>query len=171
LLYEGSRDQDALALAAGQVAKGALGEVGHPDRRKRVACIRALGAARSPVPGEARNGAHGRHVECGHREVEARPLGLGDDRDGGMEVDFAAKRNEFAEKRAEERRLATAIRAQDSDAVARLDVERDIPEHRRPAVSDGEVANGGEGRAHAHPRFPPVKPRIIAFAFASSIPR
>ena len=96
---------------------------------------------------------------------------------------------ELAGQRAEERRLATAVGAEHADALARGDRERRVAQRHGRAVGEHEAlgldedagpgleidgrARGlqGHGPGIVHPRAPPVKPRTIASAFASSLPR
>ena len=80
---------------------------------------------------------------------------------------------ELAEQDAEERRLAAAVGAQDAHALAGVQRERHVGEHRRRAVAGGQPLGLHEDQIPAigHPRAPAVKPRTIASALARSMVR
>src|SRR5581483_8412664 len=86
--------------------------------------------------------------------------------------DHAVRRLELAEQDAKERRLAAAVRPEHADALAGGELERDVLDRRRLRlrIRGGEI-DGAHEHAHAQPLRPPVKPRMIAFAFARSIAR
>ncbi len=81
VLDERPRDEHALALTAGEIAEGPLGAVRQADALERVTGERAVGSRRAPPPRHPRDGAHQRHVERADREIQARALGLGHERD------------------------------------------------------------------------------------------
>ena len=90
------RQRVLAALATGEVAERALGELVHADSGKRLHRDGALGTSRSPVPGDASDGSHRRDVESSHREVQTRTFGLGDDGDLRVELDVAARGRKLA---------------------------------------------------------------------------
>src|SRR4051794_11923319 len=176
VLHERTGDQDALALAAGQAAERLVREVAHANSVERIERLSPLDASGAPVPRDARDGTHGGDVECADRKVQARAVGLGDERGSCVEFDAAPDRRKLAEKCAEERCLTAAVGAENADPVTAPHRKFHAGEDSGPAVANGEIANAREraagiARAHSQPRFPPVKPRIIASAFASSIPK
>src|SRR5205085_6078908 len=79
VLDERPRDEDALPLAAGELAELLVREPLEPDARERGESRPALAPAERPPPGQARERAHECDVERADRVVEARALGLRDE--------------------------------------------------------------------------------------------
>src|SRR5207248_10276507 len=77
VLDEGPRDEDALPLAARELAELLLRQVAQADALERVEPERPLAPAERPPPRHARERPHQRHVERRHRVVEPRSLRLG----------------------------------------------------------------------------------------------
>jgi hypothetical protein len=72
-------------------------------------------------------------------------------RDLGARREFARSMIgfDFAAQDAHERRFARAIAPEQADALARLDLERDTIEQRRPAESNGKIVDSDKGHREA----------------------
>ena len=100
----------------------------------------AVAVPRPPPPGEAGEGAHQGDVERGDGEVEPGALGLGDRGCPPADLDRPPHRPELAEQDAQQGRLPAAVRAEQRDALAGLDLEGDVPR------SPGRVRSRRQGR-------------------------
>jgi hypothetical protein len=129
---------------------------------------RTVGAGGPPPPRQSRERAHQRDVERRHRVVEPRPVGLRHRARATVELDRPAERRELAEQRAEQRRLATAVRAEQRDPLARVHVDRHARDRRPAVVARAQVLGAQDHRA-AHPVSPPVNPSTIESALCCCI--
>src|SRR5581483_8244587 len=114
VLDEGARDEHALALPARQPAELRARLGAEPDPAERVERGAAVRGAERPPPRHARERPHQGDVERVDRVVEPRALGLRDVSEPPRDADAPAQRLELAEQDAEERRLASAVRAEDA---------------------------------------------------------
>ncbi len=170
VLDEGAGDQDALALAAGELAEGLLGQLLEADPGERPRAPARARPGRPPPPRGAGQRAHRRHVERRDRVVEARALGLRDRAAGGADPEAAGKRAQLAEQGAQDRRLAAAVGTEQGEALARPQLELDRGDDRRAgAVAERQAARLDQGLIR-HPTLPSLKPRAIASALAASMP-
>ncbi len=149
VLDQRAGEERALALAARQLAEANARGVGEAHALERGCGSVSFCAARRQPPAAGRERAHQRHVERGHREVEARALGLGHVRGAAAELDAAGRGLQLAKEHAKQRRLAAAVRAQHADRLAGARLERDVLEHRHAAVARGKLLDGHGGLAHA----------------------
>ena len=120
LCGEGARDERALALAAGQCAEGAAGEVFDADARQGVAYRRVV-ARPGPAPGgEQAVAPHHRHLGDGERPRGVDMVALRDVADPEPRPPSAApgEHRLHAEQRAQEGGLPAAVRADDGEEVA-----------------------------------------------------
>ncbi len=183
VLHERTRDEHALALAAGEVPERRVGVVAQPDGGERVAGTGTVATARAPPPRPSGDRAHERDVQRAHREVEPRALGLGHEPASCGGLHRAGERTQLTEQHPKQRRLAAAVGSEHRDALAGPQGERHVLEHGRTSVA-GRDALGADahtvfarrsGDRHspliAHPRWPSLKPRSIWSALASSIVR
>ena len=120
--------------------KVSSGDRARPTRSSAASREPALGTAGPPPPGQARERAHQRNLQRGDGVVEAGALGLGDGRRRPADLDRPAQRPQLAEQDAQQRGLAAAVRAEQRDPLARLDVERDPSMAGGPAVAGGKIA-------------------------------
>ena len=96
---------------------GLAASAARPDALERRRGGGAVGAARGQPPAPARQRAHQRHVQRGHREVEPGAFGLRHVGGPPGEPHRPARRLELARQRAEEGGLAAPVRAQHADAL------------------------------------------------------
>jgi hypothetical protein len=131
-------------MAARELAERAPGLVSQADALERGERRAAVGAARAPPPGQARERAHEGDVERADREVQPRALGLGDDAAASAHLELAGDPRQVAEQGAEERRLAAAVGAEQPGAGPRHQREVEVLDGQRPAVAAAQAAGAHE---------------------------
>src|SRR5919201_1965520 len=160
LLRERHREDDALALAAGELPEGSIREVGRVDVRHG-ACDRVViavgestegprvrrAAERDDLAGREREG---RVERLRHQGESPRPLAIRQGADGAaVERHLAARRTHDPGERLHQGGLPGAVRADEREALAALEREVDPVDGDALAVPDREVARGEE----AHRRY------------------
>ena len=139
-----TRDQYPLPLASGELSERRLRRLAEADAVERVERARPVGGSRAPPPRPATDDAHQHDVERGDRIVEPGAFGLWHRAAASVDDEEPAPRRELAQQRADQRRLAAAVGAEDADALAALDGERHaLEDHRPAAVAGGEVSRLG----------------------------
>src|SRR4051812_46422648 len=136
VLDERAGDEDALALAAREVAERRARQVAQPDALQRTPGGAAVVASGAPPPRQPRDRAHERDVERADREVQARALRLGDDRAALWSEKGPRERGEVARECPQQRRLAATVGPEHGDALAPAQGERDVAQHGHPAVAE-----------------------------------
>ena len=174
VLHERARDQHALALAARELAECASRRAPRARPRPSASSARAaLAPARAAPPRQPRDRAHQRHVERaspGSRAASARSAA----RRCSARTARAGRRAAPA-RRAGRAGASTCRRRSGPSTPSRWPgstVNVTPSSTGRAAVADGEIRGRDERHpmpAIAHPRAPPVKPRVMASAFACSI--
>ena len=149
VLDERTGEEDALLLAAGELADLAAGELGHADLLERLPRGRAILGARPPHPAEPPVPAHQHDVEDARREVPVDAAAL---RHVGDELALLRVRPPVHERlpggrlhhpedRPHQRRLAGPVGADDRHQHALRHLEVDVPEHRLLAVGNGQIGH------------------------------
>lgn len=150
LLGEGPGEEDALLLTAGELADLTIGELAHPDLVQAGHRGVTLRLAGPPKPAELAVLAHHHDVDRRRREVPVDRAALRDVGDQTAhlpvgptkDLDPAGRQGDEPEDRLEQRALAGPVRSDDRRQAPRLDIEVDIPEHRRRAVGDDQIPHG-----------------------------
>jgi hypothetical protein len=140
-------EEDALLLAAGELADLAVGIVLHADLRQGVHRLVAFGAAGAAQPAEMAVEPHRHDIEGVGREIPVDAGALRHIADlaalavigAAVDADMAGGRGDEAEDRLDQRRLAGAVRADDRRHDAGRDVEIDVPQHRLGVIADRQV--------------------------------
>src|SRR5690606_7334088 len=160
---QGARDEHALLLAAGQLRDGVVGAVGETHEVERLRRARAP-PAREP---EAAAAEESRRDDLGRggRHARRRAHTLGDVAEAlpgqtrperrAEQVDGAARERDDPDERADERRLARAVRAEERDDLARTDRQVDPAQDLAPAEGHVDVACCDELRCVAHAQTSP----------------
>ena len=161
------RQQDTLSLAAGELADLRVRTVGEADARELIERLAPQRAAERPVPRPAPVAADQHDVERRDGIVELLVVALRHVRDAIGGEHAACARLERPEHRAEQRRLAGPVRADDRDGLSRRHVEADAVERQTAPEADRQVryreqlTHRGTGR--------PSSPATIAVTFHRSI--
>src|SRR5262249_12853719 len=173
VLHERPRNEHALSLAARLLPELGVREVCEADPAQGIARKSALPPSVRPPPREPGKRSHQRDIERADRIVEARALGLGNERRGRIPDQLALEWIELPEQQPEERRFPAAVRSENRHSLAREEIELDVLQHDGRAVADAQTTGLAQryGVPVVHPRAPPVKPRTSSFAFAASIRR
>jgi len=150
-------DQRALLLAAGERGHRVVDAVQQADVGERVADrgpVGVAGRAEDPAAGQPARGDDladgGRHAAAGAeplRDVADPGPGPEPALRGAEQVDLAAGRRDQTEDRADQRRLAGAVGAEDRDHLAGGHRERDVVQDLPPVVSDGQPAYVDHGHS------------------------
>jgi hypothetical protein len=150
VLGEGSCEEDALLLSAGELADLAVGEVADADVFEGFMGGGLLFFTDAVEPAECAVGAHGDDIEGAYGEVPIDAFALGDVADEvslfgvglSVDVDPAGGFGDEVEAGFEACGFSGPVGADDADEGAFGDVEFDVPEDGFTMVGDGEVVNG-----------------------------
>ena len=176
VLNERTRNQDALPLAARELAEPRVSHLREPHVPERTERLRPFVASDSPPPRHTRQRSHQRHIEGADRIVEPRSLGLGHVAARLPHLDRPAQRAKLTQQEAKQRRLTPAVRAQHPDCLPRVEGEAHVCDHGHGAVAGCHPSGldhrlGRLYRGIEHSRRPSVRPRAIVSAFVASISR
>jgi hypothetical protein len=155
VLCEGAREEDALLLAAGELADLAVGEVSDADFIEAIEGGVAMVLGRAAQPADASVEPHGYDVQGTGGEIPVDAFALRDVTDpgaalvvrGAEDADPAGGWFDEAERGFEEGAFAGAVGADDGYEATFGEGEVDVPEDRLGVVSDGEIVDfeGGWG--------------------------
>ena len=167
VLRERLGEEHPLLLAARERRHGPVGKAGEVEGVERRVDARAVGIAERVHPAEVRRASQA--DDLGDGKVDGERGLLADERDLAGAVArrprvhgaaAEAKRSgggEEPDERAEERRLARAVGADEGDALALPDLERHVAEHRAASERDAHVHGVEEGRGVGHGRRAAVR--------------
>ena len=147
LLGKGTRQQHALALAAGEPIEPTALDLGHLESGHRLARDREVPRARKGERGEVRRATHQDDLERREREVDggvlgddgepARNLAPSVGREGSpREPDGARARREDPRQEPDERRLAASVRTDHAEDLPGQEREADRAENLARAVAE-----------------------------------
>ncbi len=152
-LCQRTRDEHPLLLAAGQPGDDAVGEV--PGTHLRQSCGRELVIRDRVALERPKVGRSSQQDRLGHRQRDVGVLVLGDDGEaarllprgergevGAVEAHQPGSRGEGGVERAQQRGLATAVRADQPDDESGTGRHADRVEHERAVVGEGDVVCG-----------------------------
>ena len=176
---EGARDADALALPAGELARGARAELGGRKSHAREQLVDARVDARLLPLLERRD----ERDVLGHGEVREEagvlqdvadappePDGVPVPRALPLDEDLALRREDERVDHPQRRRLALAAPAEEDERLAREDVEVEAPEDLLAAEGVRNAAEGDHG-IHREDRIPAFTSPFRASLLAFVIPR
>jgi hypothetical protein len=154
LLDQGARQEHPLPLAAGELGVRRVAQVGETDAGQCLARAVAVGSGQPAQERRAGVGAHQRHVVRRDGEARMRRAALRHRRERPVQGDAACRPRQQPEQRAEERRLAGAVRPHEGHELARADDERDVLDHRSAAPLHAQPVDDEHGATRRHPVSP-----------------
>ena len=154
ILQQQAREQDPLELAARECADETVGEVLESDRGERARDLLPVAPVETAPGADLAPQPHGRAVEHGDGKEPVDLDLLREIGDAGLsqtvELEASAERPKLADDAFEQGRLAGAVRADEGEERAGLDLAGDVMHGGMPVVAEGYIAECDSRLAAGH---------------------